>query len=259
LAKAFAGQGFTPLAGSVRVDPGPYYLYLGGLGLLLAGGSGLFIRLYVFLAGVVRVRVLRAPLEAIGTWPRLLGVVHGVTFGTFVLFAAVIYFVPQVQYGSLVALQSEIHSGSGPLRLAGTAYMSRNILYAAGVTLGINFLGGSIVSITVPSIIVPGAGALVAWLRAAVLGLVLAPSVVALAGVALAHSFTILVEMEAYILAAFFGLMIPIYLFRKAEGPTALGRYAKALLLNLQAYLLVGVLLAVAAIYEALEVILQMP
>jgi len=61
-----------------------------------------------------------------------------------------------------------------------------------------------------------------------------------------------------YVLAAFFTLLIPVYLFRKAEGPSPLRRYGKALLMNVRGNLLVAIVLAVAAIYEAIEVILSM-
>jgi hypothetical protein len=74
----------------------------------------------------------------------------------------------------------------------------------------------------------------------------------------LPHSFTILLEGEGYVVASFFGLLVLVYLFRKAEGPSILGRYAKALLMNLRGNLLVAIVLAIAAIYEAIEVILSM-
>jgi uncharacterized membrane protein SpoIIM required for sporulation len=89
-------------------------------------------------------------------------------------------------------------------------------------------------------------------------GLLLAPTFDALSGAMLPHSLTILLEGEAYIIAAFFGLLILVYLFRKAEGPNILRRYGKALLMNLRGNLLVAIVLAIAAIYEAIEVILGM-
>ena len=156
------------------------------------------------------------------------------------------------------AIVQSIQSGSGPLGLAGKAYGTGSIPYAAAATLGINFLIGSLLSITAPSVVLPGVGALMTWFRATILGFVLAPTGLRLAQVGLPHSFTILVEMEAYIVAGFFALLIPIYLFRKREGPTVLRRWGRALLLNLQSLVLVFALLAVVALYEAIEVILQM-
>jgi hypothetical protein len=74
----------------------------------------------------------------------------------------------------------------------------------------------------------------------------------------LPHSLTILLEGEGYIVASFFALLILIYLFRKAEGRSVLFRYSRALLMNVRGNLIVAIVLAVAAIYEAIEVIVLM-
>ena len=100
-----------------------------------------------------------------------------------------------------------------------------------------------------------------------------------------AHSGTLLLEGEGYILAAFFALLIPIYWFgwstpRAAEKSTvaelwereppaeeklmmtseetpstAWGRFQHAVVLNLKANVLVAIVLIFAACYEAFEVI----
>ena len=137
--------------------------------------------------------------------------------------------------------------------------MSKNILRAAVTTLAINFTFGSLAAITLPSVIVPGVGILVAGVRALLWGLLLAPSFHALSALMLPHSFTILLEGEAYVIAAFFGLLILVYLFLKSEGHGLASRYGKALLLNVTGNLLVAIVLTIAAIYEAIEVILYMP
>ncbi len=136
--------------------------------------------------------------------------------------------------------------------------MSKSIPLAALTTFAINFPLGSLVCITLPSIILPGAGVLVAGLRAALWGLLLAPSFGTCSGMMLPHSFTLLLEGEGYVIAAFFGLLVLVYLFRKDEGTGAANRYVKALLMNVRGNLLVAIVLAVAAIYEAIEVILAM-
>jgi len=257
LGAAFPTAQFTPITGVVRVDAGPYYLYLAGLTLLLTGGSGLFVRFYVFLAGRVRNRWLAGPFCAICEWKRLFVALHVIFFGGLVVCSAMVYLVPEVQMMMLSVLQGAFRGPSGPLAVAAKAYASGNILWAALVTLAVNFLLGSLVSITIPSLIVPGIGVLIMGLRSVVIGLALAPSMTALSNVMLAHSFTVLVEFEAYILAAFFALMVPIYLFRRQEGPTVSRRYGRALLLNVKGSVFVLILLAVAAVYEAMEVILQ--
>jgi len=258
LAAAFSKRGFVLVAPDARIGAAPYYLYLLGLALLLLGGTGLFFRLFVFLACIFRGRVLGPPLAAISQWPRLFWAMHLTAFGGLVVVGALAYLVPPLQTSGLHMIQQSTREPYSPLGVAAKAYASGSMPWAAAVTLAVNFFLGSLAVITVPSVIVPGAGAAMLALRSAVIGLLLAPSTVTLAGMMLPHSFTILVEMEAYIVAAFFALMIPIYIFRKQEGPTVLRRYGRALLLNLKGNLIVFIILAVAAAYEAVEVILQM-
>ena len=255
---AFPKETFVTVVGDLRLGAGPFALYLGGVALLLLGGSGLFIRLFRWLGSRVRNRVLGPPLAALGRWWGLLAAVHAVAFGTYVLGSVVGYAVPELQglLGSMIV--QSIQSGSGPLGMAGEAYGTGSVLIAAAVTLGVNFVVGSVAAITAPSVVLPGVGVLMTWFRAGILGLVLAPTGLRLAQVGLPHSFTILVEMEAYIVAAFFAMLIPVYLFRQREGPTVLRRWGRALLLNLQSLAVVFILLAVVALYEAIEVILQM-
>jgi hypothetical protein len=259
LAAAFPAAKFHAKAGTVRVAPGPYYLYLAGMALLFLGGSALFIRLYGWLAGVIPFAWLRAPLEAAQAWPRLLAGLHGLIFGGLIVAAALVYLVPPVQDFLLAAIVQAVESGRGPLGIAGTAYRSGSIPWAAAVTLAVNFFIGSLAYITLSSFAIPGIGVLGTVFRGLMIGVLLAPSMLALSTTMLPHSLTVLVEMEAYVLAAFFAALIPIYIFRKAEGPTWWRRYGRALLLNLEANAIIFIILAVVALYEATEVILQMP
>jgi len=248
---------FTPVVGDGRVEVGPYFLYLLGMALMLFGGSVLFVRLYAYLAGIVPWPVLRGPLAALRDWRRLLYGLHALFFGIFVLAAAGVYFLPPVQTLLVAALRGEIEAGTGPLGVANKAYGSGSVALAAVATVAINFLLGTVLVITLPSMVVPGFGIFTTIFRSLMIGLVLAPSTVRMAGVMLPHSFTLLVEMEAYIVATLFALMIPIHLFRRREGPTILKRYGRALLLNLKGLLLVFGILAIVAVYEAVEVLLQ--
>jgi len=190
--------------------------------------------------------------------------------------AVAIYQLPALNTVLIAAVQGELSSkGNGVLAVAGRAYGSGSMIYAAVVTFIVNFFLGSLAMITLPSMIIPGAGALLAAFRATLWGLLLGPSQVTLAYVMRAHSGTLLLEGEGYILAAFFALLIPIYLFgssaplQKAavadllelepaseEQPsTAWSRFKHAVVLNLKANVLVAIVLVMAACYEAFEVI----
>src|SRR5262249_29870993 len=146
---------------------------------------------------------------------------------------------------------------NNPLGVAAEAYRSGNFLLAAAVTLAVNFLLGSLAFITLPSTLIPGVGFLLACGRALAWGLLLAPTTQPLAFAMLPHSLTMLLEGEGYILAALFGLLIPIHVVTRSLGRNLFTRFGRALLLNLKAQIWIALVLAVAAIYEATEVILM--
>jgi hypothetical protein len=144
------------------------------------------------------------------------------------------------------------------LELAGNAYLSGNIAWAALVTFAINFLIGSLAVLTLPSCVIPGSGAVLAALRAIVWGFALAPVTSQQALMMLPHSGTLLLEGEGYILATFFGLMLAVSLFRRDPATATRSHYTQGILLNLKGSVLVALVLAVAAVYEATEVIWMM-
>ena len=73
----------------------------------------------------------------------------------------------------------------------------------------------------------------------------------------LPHSLTMLLEGEGYILAALFGLLIPIHIVQRSLGGNLFTRFGRVVLLNVKAQFWIALVLAVAAIYEATEVILM--
>ncbi|MHC4106750.1 MAG: hypothetical protein ACYSTY_01560 [Planctomycetota bacterium] len=241
----------------VRVERGPYYLYLAGQALLLLGGSGVLIGVYALLSRR-RIAWLRQPLAELAGRQRLLWAVHLAYFGLLVFWSVIVYELPALQVGLLGAVESQIADEGSVLGVAGKAYASGIIPLAAAATFVINFLIGSFLSITLPSFVVPGVGALLAAFRAALWGLLLAPTTLALSPSMIPHSGTLLLEGEAYILAAFFAVLIPIFMCQRSRGGGVWRRYGGALVVNLKANLLVAIVLLVAACYEATEVILMM-
>ena len=156
---AFPGESFILLGPEVRSEPKGFALYLGGQAFFLLGGTGLLIGLYRWLSARVTWPVLAEPLQEMARRPRLLWGVHIVYFGLFLLGAVAIYQIPAVNTMLLATVQGEIRSqGNGALAVAGRAYGSGNMIYAAVVTFLINFLLGSLAMITLPSMIIPGCG-----------------------------------------------------------------------------------------------------
>jgi hypothetical protein len=256
--KQFPRKELTAVAGSQRMNKAAYYNYALGELLFLLGGSGLLIRIYLFAARRITNAWIGAPLAEISRHWKLFSLMHAVYFGLFLIGTLVIYEAPLFQDFLLTVISGQIESESGPLGVAGKAYETRNIALAAAVTLLINFFAGSLLVITLPSVIVPGIGVLMAVFRAIMWGILLSPSYMALAWSMISHSGTLLLEGEGYILATFFALLVPIYLFSPKEGENLGARYARAVLMNLKGNIIVFIVLAVAASYEAIEVIMQM-
>jgi hypothetical protein len=258
LAERFPLDRFDTIAASLRTGRGPFFAYLLGQALLCFGGSGGLIGLYAAAARRVRWPVLHDPLSQLSINRRLIWGVHLVYFGLYFLAAVVVYQMPDIQTTLFSATQEDFSGRDGPLSLVGKAYLSGNIALAALVTFVVNFFVGSMAMLTLPSCVIPGSGVLVAVVRPVTWGLLLAPSSRVLERTMLAHSGTLLLEGEGYILATFFGLLIPAYLLRSDPALGLFGRYRRGLVLNLKGNILVALVLLVAAVYEASEVILMM-
>jgi hypothetical protein len=281
LERAFPAPKFALLRAEVRSNPTGYLAYLAAQVLFLIGGTGLLISFYRWLAGRVRRGPLAEPLGEIAARPRLIWGTHIAYFGLYMLGALLIRQNTTLHDLMMTAIQHALTSKQGPLAEAGTAYLSGSRLWAALVTFRVNFFLGTLLMITLPALIIPGSGALVAAFRAGLWGILLGPATVTVAAMMIPHSGTLLLEGEGYILATFFALLVPIRLFgpgRPASKPnpttepllaeaemageeplpaveSIAGRYVRAIGLNVKALILVAAVLAVAACYEAVEVL----
>jgi hypothetical protein len=260
LAKAFPASRFEYQVGAeshLRVSAGAFGLYTFGTILFIAGGVGLLWRAYGWLAGRVRIRLLAAPLETIVAWPRTWWALHLVFFGVYFIGTLATFLLPEFQiwvwqyYGWVK--QQDAFFGA-----VAEAYQARGVVLAAALTLANNFLK-CFGCLTLSSFALPGLGLLL-WLAMMLMaGMGLAPITPSFAMAMLPHSLVLLLEIEGYILAAFFATLVPVYVFRKSDGSTWWRRYGRALLLNLKANVIVLAVLLVAAVYEAIEIILQLP
>jgi hypothetical protein len=256
--EAFPTPKYSVFAPAERLDARSFYIYLAGQGVLLVAGSGALIGFYRWLAGAVRVPVLDAPLGEMLSRPRLLWGVHLVYFGLVVAGSILVYQFPEFQALFGAVIRAQLKGSTNPLGVAAKAYETGNVFRAAGVTFAINFFLGSLAVLTLPSLVIPGSGVLVAGVRAFLWGLLLAPTFEVNATAMLPHTGTMLLEGEGYILAAFFGLLVPILLLQSAKGESLFGRFGRAIVLNLKSIVLVALVLIAAAFYEAIEVIAMM-
>ena len=263
-----------------RLEPATFYTYLGGMATFLLAGSGALIGLFRWLAvrsptpslsiddvpfgeetnptmAKTETKWWAQPLVEMERRPRFVWGVHLVYFGIVIAGSLMVYLMPDVQTLLLSSVNDALSAESGPLASAAKAYNSGSIARAAVTTFFINFFLGSLLMLTLPSVLFPGSGVFLAILRSIAWGLLLAPTITALAHIMLPHSGTMLLEGEGYILATLFGLLIPIHIVQSSLGGTPISRWGRVLWLNLLANFWVAVVLAVAACYEATEVILM--
>jgi len=137
------------------------------------------------------------------------------------------------------------------------AYRSGNFPLAAALTFSINLVLGSFVYITLPSLIIPFSGVATGAIRAVAWGLLLAPTSPELTRAMIPHSLTLILEGQGYVLAMFAAYVHWKGVFR----PRSIGEekrtraYVAGMKKTAHTYLLIALVLAVSAIYEAFEVI----
>lgn len=141
-------------------------------------------------------------------------------------------------------------------RLTAGAYEDGDVLTAAGLTFALNVLIGTLLVITLPSLVVPFWGMLLLCYRAYEWGLLFSP-IGPDAWKGAPHLLTLLVEGQAYVVAA-----LPVWLhgcrilFPRTHGyPSRRRAWSAGWSLHRDAYPTVLVLLFFGAIYEAVEVI----
>ena len=94
---------------------------------------------------------------------------------------------------------------SGPLSSVGDAYHSGSVPYAAAVTFVTNLFLGTLVEITIPSLIFPPWALFMGFVRSLMWGIMLVVPVEGIypIGRALPHYLTLLLEGEGYVVAIF--------------------------------------------------------
>lgn len=154
------------------------------------------------------------------------------------------------------------YGSGGPMSPVLNAYLGKDILLAIGMTFGINLVVGSFVSVTLPSMIVPFLGLAVAIYRAVMWGLIFSPDPgVALTGENIGFGLfavgLLLLEGQGYVLV----MLAAVLQGNALLSPKTVGEekrwrgYVAGLKLTGKLYILIAVVLFVAAIYEVLSVV----
>jgi hypothetical protein len=177
-------------------------------------------------------------------------------FGTVALgmFAVLVY--PAMQQ-SLLQGVGQAFSPTGTLGPLVQAYTEGRLVMAIVLTFLVNLVLGSILVLSLPSLVIPFAGIFMGVFRAWLWGVLFSPFGGELDLGLLPHALTVLFEGEAYVVA-----MLGVWLWWWPVLRTPGRRWQlwrNGLVLQGRIYGVVALLLAIAATYEALEVIFLLP
>jgi hypothetical protein len=138
----------------------------------------------------------------------------------------------------------------GGLEYVGRAFESGNVLLAAAAIFANNYLVQTLALTLAVSLIVPFAGLIKTLASFTLAGFGMAPIWSNLLPVLPAHSITIAVELEAYVVACFAVVLWPVYVVR-AVWRSNIREVLHGLSIVGGAAVVTGVILGVAALYEA--------
>lgn len=185
-------------------------------------------------------------------------ILNVIYFGMVILGALYTLIDPSIQSVLLGAVGESFSSGGTLGPLVGT-YVSGALFQAIAFTFLVNLFLGSMIFLTLPSLVIPFFGLLLGVYRALLWGVLFAPfsGENGLGLGLLPHIGTIVIEGEAYVVA-----LLGVWLWWRgvfgARG-ARLRAWTDGLILQARIYAAVAILLAVAAIYEVFEVIFIVP
>lgn len=209
-------------------------------------------------------KALRTAVQAIRDAKRPYLILNLVYYGLVACGMAYAAFDRSVQQSLMEAVGNALTAG--PLATVVEAYSAEQVVLAVGLTVGINLAVGSFVSITLPSLIIPFSGLLVGGIRAVTWGLLFSPQSVS--GVSSGEALTgvlfvvlVILEGQGYILAGM-GAYLQGHAFLWPQSVGATGHrqgYWRGLKDAARIYILVALVLLVAAVYEVWFVVAAVP
>ncbi len=206
----------------------------------------------------VREGILRRGFILIRTHWRAWLVANAAYFAVLIVGLIVATFNREIQEMMMDAIGQAFGEG-GPLSAVTEAYTTGQALRAIVLTFVVNLIVGTFASITLPSLVVPFSGWLVALYRALLWGFIFAPSLneaLSLRGIfyGLLVAILILLEGEAYVLGMLAAwLQGREFVFYRRQGHAGPGRgYVAGLKQTALMYIPIVVVLIVAAIYEVI-------
>jgi hypothetical protein len=252
-----AGENAPEIVGGLTRSPSwVAALVLAGLCLVACAGSVLQVRI-LRSAAARAPSFLRAVLLEIAKRPALLIFVHAALYGVFFLMMLVAFRFQVIEIRVTSLVRDEF--AKGELSYIGNAYASGDILRAAAATFFQNYVVATLLFTLLPSLILPFAGLLKNLLSFAVVGFVMAPLWTGSAPKLVYHCITMVLEMEGYIVATFVVIVWPLRIFKGLADGALLDQLVQALRIVASGALLAGIMLAIAALYEATTLIILSP
>jgi hypothetical protein len=250
-------EGVTMVGGVTPVPAVVTALCVAGLLAVALGGMAAQVRVFRILGGDAK--VFRPVSSALMEHPVLLWTLHVLLYGTFFGFTALAIAYPLANMGLVEFVHGIFAEGS--LKHVGDAYQEGRVVAATFWTWVQNFMTATVLLTIVPAVLIPFAGTVWAiakhLLSFCLVGFVMAPLWSDSIGVLPFHSITMALELEAYVLAAFVATVFPIRIVKAAAKGVPWQGYGDGLRVLASGTLLAGVLLAVAALYEAVTLILM--
>lgn len=242
-----------PMGGQVRTLPSMVWAAFYGLIVIAFGGALLHGRLYA--------RLCQPPTKVFGPLlqetTRRKGLFWGIHLALYSVFFAAMATgarMPLLNYRMTEYISSLFLEGE--LEYIGSAYASGDILQAALATLYNNYVVQTLGLTFLLSVPPLALGVLKNALSFGLVGFGMTPLWAGSASGYVYHSITMVLELEAYILACFVVVVWAIRIFRAMSSPGAATEFRTNLHIFTGGVILTGVMLFLAALYEAATLIL---
>lgn len=209
-------------------------------------------------------KILRSPLDALKEARKPYIAINVVYYGLVICGMAFTAFNPSLHQSLMTAVGQSL--SEGPLAPVWEAYSRERVLLATVLTVGINLSAGSFVTITLPSLIIPFSGLLMAVVRSLTWGVLFSPQMVTAIGVAevaagLSFAILVFLEGQGYVLAALGAYLHGrAFLWPRSAGVESHREgYWHGLKTQGKIYALIALTLLVAAVYEVVIVVFALP
>ncbi|NLV46998.1 MAG: hypothetical protein GXY07_21155 [Candidatus Hydrogenedentes bacterium] len=197
--------------------------------------------------------MLRPFVEEALARPKLFWGTHLFFYGAFFLIMWAVMYNPLLAYRTKQYIEAVFEVGG--LGHVGFAYDSRRISYAAWMTFYNNYIEQTLLLTFSISLFPIPLGLIKNLLSFLLVGGAMSPLWVGSSDMLVMHSITMATELEAYILACFAITAWPVMLVSGIRNRSFLKALKQGLLMLLSAMVFTGILLAIAAVYEALTLI----